>query len=108
PHSLHDPPASHPTLTLLPYTTLFRSSLPDPVDRRGVLRNSPGRRASDLLDRTVRRCPAPPRREPRGPRSWVVELYSAPFRRGVQDRKSTRLNSSHVSISYAVFCLKKK
>src|SRR5207249_8941510 len=29
-------------------------------------------------------------------------------RRGVQDRKSTRLNSSHVSISYAVFCLKKK
>src|SRR5207249_11919059 len=31
-----------------------------------------------------------------------------PRRRGAQDRKSTRLNSSHVSISYAVFCLKKK
>src|SRR5699024_11862458 len=32
----------------------------------------------------------------------------ASFRESIQDRKSTRLNSSHVSISYAVFCLKKK
>src|SRR5699024_11786281 len=35
-------------------------------------------------------------------------LLSGPSRRPVQDRKSTRLNSSHVSISYAVFCLKNK
>src|SRR5437870_10037687 len=44
---------------------------------------------------------------------WRILLYSAedpPQRRGVVlvDRKSTRLNSSHVAISYAVFCLKKK
>src|SRR3989442_10734459 len=37
---------------------------------------------------------------------WSVLVTSRPF--GSQDRKSTRLNSSHVRISYAVFCLKKK
>src|SRR5437660_12268852 len=36
---------------------------------------------------------------------WVID---APLVEGLQDRKSTRLNSSHVAISYAVFCLKKK
>src|SRR5450830_1795427 len=49
-------------------------------------------------------------------RSWISDAAVAevPFtaftsrRKGIQDRKSTRLNSSHVSISYAVFCLKKK
>src|SRR5690554_7656329 len=48
-------------------------------------------------------------------RAWVSpyaqNIYlsvAAPFSEGAQDRKSTRLNSSHVRISYAVFCLKKK
>src|SRR5437899_7443559 len=43
---------------------------------------------------------------PRGRRAWKLrQTYS---RRPQQDRKSTRLNSSHLGISYAVFCLKKK
>src|SRR5690349_23386528 len=77
-----------PRSTLFPYTTLFRSRV-------------------GLLDRTVE--------DPRG----VVELAAdvdvgGPALDGVRrqdhalDRKSTRLNSSHVEISYAVFCLKKK
>src|SRR5205814_8130109 len=48
--------------------------------------------------------PAPPRCVPRSPRSCC----SASTRPPSQDRKSTRLNSSHLGISYAVFCLKKK
>src|SRR5437868_8098004 len=74
-----------PTSTLFPYTTLFRSVNPDPSMR---LRN-PFRRSSPVPGPSLRR---------------------AVFARckGRADRKSTRLNSSHVSISYAVFCLKKK
>src|SRR5437667_7169676 len=69
-----------PRSTLFPYTTLFRSD-------RGVRDGDQGRR------------PDRPVREGRQDR---------PVRRGDQDRKSTRLNSSHITISYAVFCLKKK
>src|SRR5262245_63131071 len=64
----------------------------------------------------ARRCrPAAPRHGPprgggahrgRGDGPWPVELRSVV--RQPQDRKSTRLNSSHLGISYAVFCLKKK
>src|SRR5256885_4095085 len=67
-----------PRSTLFPYTTLFRSSV--------ASRHSPW--AKSLLLR------------------WVVARQGT--RRGVKDRKSTRLNSSHLVISYAVFCLKKK
>src|SRR5690349_22414661 len=72
-----------PRSTLSPYTTLFRSA----------------RRAGAVDDAVVphlavdRRAPRARRARPRGRRA---------------DRKSTRLNSSHVEISYAVFCLKKK
>src|SRR5436309_4070231 len=71
-----------PRSTLFPYTTLFRSQ-----DRGclGVLHLAQALAATGV---TL-------------PRLWVVT-------RGTQDRKSTRLNSSHVKISYAVFCLKKK
>src|SRR5436309_15878265 len=83
-----------PRSTLFPYTTLFRSSPPGP----GTLRDDP----PPVLPAGVHvaaggtlglglRGPPPGARSPR-PR----------------DRKSTRLNSSHVKISYAVFCLKKK
>src|SRR5437879_9782710 len=67
-----------PTSTLFPYTTLFRSHRPTP--------------------RYVREVPCTNRHGP----GFPIE----PFRTG--DRKSTRLNSSHRCISYAVFCLKKK
>src|SRR2546430_5945852 len=85
-----------PRSTLFPYTTLFRS---------------PRRRCRRVPTRSNRRCPV----------SWPPLM--GPRRRGVKpgggdsllllhlperDRKSTRLNSSHSQISYAVFCLKKK
>src|SRR3712207_9265797 len=76
-----------PRSTLFPYTTLFRSHPEDPGGGQEVLRQGPE-----------------PRREPRrggGDRRGRAG-------RGAQDRKSTRLNSSHANISYAVFCLKKK
>src|SRR5690348_17741830 len=73
-----------PRSTLFPYTTLFRSNVSHVVDRR--VRHH----AFDvfLSQRT------------NGPVENVDDRD--------QDRKSTRLNSSHPSISYAVFCLKKK
>src|SRR5437868_12111618 len=72
-----------PRSTLFPYTTLFRS------------------------DRTGFPC-ACSETEPEGCDLLRAELRSGPLAQFSADRKSTRLNSSHVSISYAVFCLKKK
>src|SRR5256885_12644175 len=81
-----------PRSTLFPYTTLFRSATrgacpKDSRQHRTVLREAPD-----------------PVRGPRRMRS-LRGLPSAP---DPEDRKSTRLNSSHLVISYAVFCLKKK
>src|SRR5438477_1337619 len=63
----------------------------------------PTRRSSDLLGN---------RAAVKGIRTFVGEPFESPREVGlheaVSDRKSTRLNSSHMSISYAVFCLKKK
>src|SRR5207253_4279619 len=75
------------------------------------LHSFPTRRSSDLLLPTVRSWPARPRRSPP---SWSSDARrrhrtSIPSScSNSRDRKSTRLNSSHVAISYAVFCLKKK
>src|SRR2546426_3986404 len=74
-----------PRSTLFPYTTLFRS------DRRQGARRP--RRGSQSARRSGRRGRA------RGRSPGVARQ---------RDRKSTRLNSSHLVISYAVFCLKKK
>src|SRR5438477_3475402 len=81
-----------PRSTLFPYTTLFRS-----------------RFGGELQIHPERRVPVDPHAVPVG----EVEPGLGPDRgEGVSalggDRKSTRLNSSHMSISYAVFCLKKK
>src|SRR2546426_9162125 len=78
-----------PRSTLFPYTTLFRSGLFDPA-RRPLLRLQAlsGQRAR--LGRRLRHL------------SHRASVSTA------RDRKSTRLNSSHLVISYAVFCLKKK
>src|SRR5207249_8585649 len=82
---LRPPPRS----TLFPYTTLFRSSIASlpggPIFPRRRLRESVA-------------CSYP---------FVFLFILHAPDSRN-RDRKSTRLNSSHVSISYAVFCLKKK
>src|SRR5256885_6488931 len=88
-----------PRSTLFPYTTLFRSPPRAAADRR-ARRREPVPRA--LLAGGVRLL-RPARRD----------LLRAQARRAVAlaraaDRKSTRLNSSHLVISYAVFCLKQK
>src|SRR5256885_14661646 len=80
-----------PRSTLFPYTTLFRSG------RGGRAR--PRGRADGGAAAPVRPGPGPVRAHPR--------RHAAGQPAG-QDRKSTRLNSSHLVISYAVFCLKKK
>src|SRR2546427_6130608 len=77
-----------PRSTLFPYTTLFRSP-PRHRDRTENHRKDPNM-SNELLERSV-------------------PIKSRRYRTASgRDRKSTRLNSSHSQISYAVFCLKKK
>src|SRR5258708_18768982 len=73
-----------PRSTLFPYTTLFRSLRP----RRGARRHATRDEIHHVVELLAIGLSAPPE--------------------AVTDRKSTRLNSSHQIISYAVFCLKKK
>src|SRR5690606_41613116 len=79
-----------------------------------ALHSFPTRRSSDLLQEHVKAAIAP-YKYPRSiefteslPRTETGKLQRFVFRKQATDRKSTRLNSSHVKISYAVFCLKKK
>src|SRR2546429_3647253 len=89
-----------PRSTLFPYTTLFRSSGGSFQTRRSV---SPSARGSPARREKPHGEEAPP--DPSGaPRPQGFAAQEAPR----ADRKSTRLNSSHGYISYAVFCLKKK
>src|SRR3712207_8409306 len=88
-----------PRSTLFPYTTLFRSNL----DRRiEVLLRVCDPTAERQLQETFDAAMAD------GVRCWELGSDGAWTRTGERDRKSTRLNSSHANISYAVFCLKKK
>src|SRR3712207_6992005 len=95
-----------PRSTLFPYTTLFRSSAPRlrarPAQRR--LRGEHAARAGHGL------AALEPRRALLQERLDALAEVVRPRRRRLElrDRKSTRLNSSHANISYAVFCLKKK
>src|SRR2546426_6929126 len=73
-----------PRSTLFPYTTLFRSRKTAAARMRTTRSDRPRRRLLESLH------------------------AAAPRGRRLRDRKSTRLNSSHLVISYAVFCLKKK
>src|SRR3712207_7344525 len=85
-----------PRSTLFPYTTLFRSRLLDVVDHPGIVER--------------RRAEGEPRddRSRKRRRGRTREQHARSEALEHQDRKSTRLNSSHANISYAVFCLKKK
>src|SRR5436190_10275951 len=76
-----------PISTLFPYTTLFRSYGLRSVERQ---------RSAAVARRVLVARPEPDRHEHQGRAT------------STRDRKSTRLNSSHTVISYAVFCLKKK
>src|SRR3712207_8416063 len=87
-----------PRSTLFPYTTLFRS----------LIFLGPG-----PLVETVKQDPTLQLAASLGSMFWLEmvswEKPDSPFHNvKVRDRKSTRLNSSHANISYAVFCLKKK
>src|SRR3712207_7663672 len=93
-----------PRSTLFPYTTLFRSKdcFPPPAPLR--------KPASAAALR-----PLTSGRSERAPKPLIAQVNSEPDQRAedgrkqnLKDRKSTRLNSSHANISYAVFCLKKK
>src|SRR3712207_7796974 len=92
-----------PRSTLFPYTTLFRSARPAAGRPRSPARRRGGaaalRRVGAGLELPVRH---------RGPRDRRRDDPAGLDRHGGPDRKSTRLNSSHANISYAVFCLKKK
>src|SRR5439155_22814944 len=93
-----------PTSTLFPYTTLFRSrrlQRPRGPRRRGG-RAARDRREPARAERREDRRPAPQPGPLLDHGAGRSDLQPEP------DRKSTRLNSSHVAISYAVFCLKKK
>src|SRR5262245_64429665 len=83
--------------TLFPYTTLFRSERPELGDGRRAAR------AQRVGERDHGARLAVDRDRDRRPALGLVASGGAG-----QDRKSTRLNSSHLGISYAVFCLKKK
>src|SRR5690348_17537433 len=92
-----------PSSTLFPYTTLFRSGRLHRVPagggvRRPVNRPGAGEQGAERVPRVGAEAGGPPGRPHPAVRDGVPE----------RDRKSTRLNSSHPSISYAVFCLKKK
>src|SRR5690554_7138856 len=91
-----------PRSTLFPYTTLFRS-----LQNKEFVRREHGRTAPRCRRRTV--APWHFLRH-RGGFFFASEQAAGvlPLTNQVLDRKSTRLNSSHVRISYAVFCLKKK
>src|SRR3712207_6939111 len=91
-----------PRSTLFPYTTLFRS--PPPTHRRSLHQGS-RRRECPLAMRSPQGLPR--RRNQPAPRGRPRRT-TPPTTEDPKDRKSTRLNSSHANISYAVFCLKKK
>src|SRR3989442_2057075 len=82
-----------PRSTLFPYTTLFRSTLSNSGSNPSPLQQNQVNRIADLNPYDINN---------------VEVLKGASAAAIYGDRKSTRLNSSHVRISYAVFCLKKK
>src|SRR3712207_7223619 len=86
-----------PRSTLFPYTTLFRS--PQDEERRAADRRRPW-----ALAACDRRMDGRPAAAGKARHRRVLRAEA----RLSRDRKSTRLNSSHANISYAVFCLKKK
>src|SRR2546430_7579221 len=79
-----------PRSTLFPYTTLFRSLVLNPREELRKIPQTNWYRLQRLVESTSTAC-------------LVLTRQGR-----VRDRKSTRLNSSHSQISYAVFCLKKK
>src|SRR5438034_5477567 len=82
-----------PSSTLFPYTTLFRSMM-----YSGTYASQRYSTLSQINPSNVKNLE----------QKWIFQAESLEKFETTQDRKSTRLNSSHTVISYAVFCLKKK
>src|SRR5947207_10973447 len=101
-------PRGPPTCTLFPYTTLFRSEIVD-----GIRAAARGERV--VIHRRTQRATIDPQLRWPGrdagltvrESELLVLLPTGMTNHQLADRKSTRLNSSHTVISYAVFCLKK-
>src|SRR2546427_9425337 len=83
-----------PRSTLFPYTTLFRSHLGSAVFNQKTRQQKNA--TLTMLEHWYKE------------KRTLVDFFVPMFEHGKRDRKSTRLNSSHSQISYAVFCLKKK
>src|SRR3712207_8739486 len=81
-----------PRSTLFPYTTLFRSPAGSPMV-------TVGKHPMMINWKLARKIFM---------NNWAMDLFQTVASESRSDRKSTRLNSSHANISYAVFCLKKK
>src|SRR5690606_41585106 len=88
-----------PRSTLFPYTTLFRSVA---VRRAAIHPERRHQLGADSVARAMWAGVSRLGRDSHDPQRPAATSFN------LQDRKSTRLNSSHVKISYAVFCLKKK
>src|SRR3712207_7467052 len=92
-----------PRSTLFPYTTLFRSGL-----QVGPGVRQPGEPGDLLGQPPVQVYPRPEPEQLARPLGAAHHVPRSARAHVPRDRKSTRLNSSHANISYAVFCLKKK
>src|SRR5688572_31297224 len=94
-----------PTSTLFPYTTLFRSHVGEGVDLHAERALRLGQARHPAVDRVEEHREDD---QQRGLVEVVARGVRGADQRRREDRKITRLNSSHSQISYAVFCLKKK
>src|SRR5205814_9551647 len=97
-----------PCSPLFPYTTLFRSLLIEACKSAGIEIPSFCYYPGLSLQAACRMCVVRIEKMPKLQTACTVPITDGMVVTNERDRKSTRLNSSHLGISYAVFCLKKK
>src|SRR5258708_29458729 len=97
-----------PRSPLFPYTTLSRSRILRPQAQAPEAHDQPQKRQVGRIERAVAVLRSAGGRDDAGGLVPADRRWGDPAEPGQLDRKSTRLNSSHQIISYAVFCLKKK
>src|SRR5690554_7349643 len=91
-----------PRSTLFPYTTLFRSKKDDDIFQWVIYMRYDQKWETEIMTKDIMFKSIPKKKNGKKLNAVAVKAIDR------LDRKSTRLNSSHVRISYAVFCLKKK